>query len=100
MARALIVLAGGWVVAGYVGLPGVLGGGDWFARYLEPSFGVAPVEDAAGHGLAGVLIVVSMRVAIAVIGIASYFFLKNRPAAAAVADRFAGVQRLLLHKYY
>src|SRR3954469_8903623 len=82
MALVLIVLAVGSVLAGYVGLPGVLGGGDWFARFLEPAFGVHPAEEAvAEHGLELTLILVSSLVAVAGIGIAAYFFLKNRHAA-------------------
>jgi len=100
MAVALIVLAIGSVVAGYAGLPSILGGGDWFARYLEPSFGVAPVEEVAEHGLEGVLMLVSIAVAAAGIGIAWYFFLKNRRAADEMAGRFGGLQTLLLNKYY
>jgi NADH-quinone oxidoreductase subunit L len=43
---------------------------------------------------------VSSGVAIAGIGIAAYFFLRNREASTAIASRFAGVHRLLLNKYY
>ena len=43
---------------------------------------------------------VSTAVALAGIGIAAYFFLKNRRAADAIAERFSGVRRLLLNKYY
>ncbi len=100
MAVALIVLAIGSVVAGYAGLPSILGGGDWFARYLEPSFGVAPIEEVAEHGLEGALMLVSIVVAFAGIGIAAYFFLKNRRASDALAERFSGLQALLLNKYY
>jgi len=100
MAIVLVVLAVGSVVAGYAGLPSILGGGDWFARYLEPSFGVAAVEDVAEHGLEGRLMLVSIAAAISGISIAFYFFLKNRRAADALADRFSGVQTLLLNKYY
>ena len=101
MALALIVLAVGSVVAGYVGLPGILGGGDWFARFLEPAFGVHPVEEAvAEHGLELTLMLVSSLVAVAGIGIAAYFFLKNRHAADRLADQFAGPRRVLEHKYY
>ena len=100
MALALIVLAIGSVVAGYAGLPSILGGGDWFARYLEPSFGAAPVEEVVEHGLEWTLMLVSIAVAIAGIGIAAYFFLKNRRAADAMAERFSGVRTLLLNKYY
>lgn len=100
MAFALIVLAAGSAVAGYAGLPSVLGGGDWFARYLEPSFGVMPVEEVAEHGLEATLMLVSIAAAMAGIGIASYFFLKHRRAADEIADRFGGVRQLLLNKYY
>src|SRR3954463_4354892 len=101
MALVLIVLAVGSVLAGYVGLPGVLGGGDWFARFLEPAFGVHPAEEAvAEHGLELTLMLVSSLVAVAGIGIAAYFFLKNRHAADRFAERFAGPRRVLENKYY
>jgi NADH-quinone oxidoreductase subunit L len=100
MAIALIVLAVGSVVAGYAGLPSVLGGGDWFARYLEPSFGAAPVEEVVEHGLEGTLMLVSVAAALVGIGIAFYYFLKNRQAADAMAARFSGLRTLLLNKYY
>src|SRR4030095_17004672 len=38
MALALIVLAVGSVVAGYVGVPAALGGSNRIEHYLEPSF--------------------------------------------------------------
>jgi NADH-quinone oxidoreductase subunit L len=100
MAVALVVLAIGSVVAGYAGLPSVLGGGDWFARYLEPSFGAAPVQEVAEHGLEATLMLLSIVAAVAGIGIAFYFFLKNHRAADAVAVRFSVLRTLLLNKYY
>ena len=100
MALALIVLAAGSVVAGYVGLPTALGGGDWFARFLEPSFHVEAAHETAEHGIELTLMLVSSGVAIAGIGIAAYFFLRNKAAADAVAARFAGLHRLLINKYY
>ena len=101
MALALIVLAIGSVVAGYAGLPEALGGGDWLARFLEPSFHVEAGHEAASQaGLELTLMAVSSGVAIAGIGIAIYFFLRRRSAADALASRFAGLHRLLLNKYY
>jgi NADH-quinone oxidoreductase subunit L len=101
MALALIALAIGSVVAGYVGLPHVLGGSDWFGWFLEPSFaGVAAAEAAESTSLEGTLMVVSTLVAITGIGLAAFFFLKRRSAADAVAARFAGLHRVLTHKYY
>ena len=100
MAFALVVLAVGSVVTGYAGLTTLLGGRDLFAHYLEPSFGAAPVEEVAQHGLEGTLMLVSIAAAVAGIGIAAYFFLKNRRAADALAERFSGLRTLLLNKYY
>ena len=42
----------------------------------------------------------SIVVALAGIGLATFFFLKNRRAADSMAARFAGLHRLLEHKYY
>jgi NADH-quinone oxidoreductase subunit L len=46
------------------------------------------------------LMALSSGVAIAGIGLAMYFWLRNRAAADAVARRFNGLYRLLLNKYY
>ncbi len=100
MAVALVVLAIGSVVAGYAGLPAILGGGDWFARFLEPSFGVTHAEEVVEHGLEGTLMIVSSAIALAGIGIAAFFFLTNRRAADRAAARFAGLHRVLSNKYY
>jgi NADH-quinone oxidoreductase subunit L len=100
MAFALVVLAVGSAVTGYAGLTTLLGGRDRFAHYLEPSFGAAPLEAVAQHGLEGTLMLVSIAAAVAGIGIAAYFFLKNPRAADQMAERFSGLRTLLLNKYY
>jgi NADH-quinone oxidoreductase subunit L len=99
MAFALIVLAIGSVTAGWLGL------GGRFEHFLEPSFNVGTVRPESSAGLADgnietTLMIVSVVVALAGIGVASYFWLKNRAAADRMADRFAGVHRVLEHKYY
>ncbi len=100
MAFALVVLAVGSVVAGYIGLPAVLGGSDLFGRFLEPSFHLDAAHEAASGGTEVSLMILSSGVAIAGIGIAAYFFLRNKAAAAAAAARFGGLYRVLLNKYY
>ncbi|HZA35344.1 MAG TPA: hypothetical protein VE505_10475, partial [Vicinamibacterales bacterium] len=45
MAAALMVLAIGSVLAGYVGVPAALGGNNWIEHYLHPSF--------VAHGVGG-----------------------------------------------
>jgi len=112
MALALIVLAVGSIVAGYVNLPHALGGAGRLERFLEPSFRAQAVAEgprAGGRGdeaeAAGAaeeleLMGVSSLVAAGGIGIAFFFFVSNRRAADETAARFAGLHNVLLHKYY
>ena len=96
MAFVLVVLAVGAVVAGWVGI------GARFEHFLEPSFGasVSAVNEVAVEGASETtLMIVSVVVALAGIAMAAYFFLANRAAADRMADRFAGVHRLLANKY-
>jgi NADH-quinone oxidoreductase subunit L len=98
MAFALIVLAIGSVGAGWFGTS--------FEHFLEPSFSapagqalaVEPAEDHAA--LESTLMAVSTIVAAAGIGLAVFFFLKRREAAARAAERFPGLHRVLENKYY
>jgi NADH-quinone oxidoreductase subunit L len=94
MAFALIVLAIGSVTAGWLGF------GERFERFLEPSFGAAAVRETVESGPETTLMVVSVVVALAGIGIASYFWLKNRAAADRMAQSMSGLYRLLSNKYY
>jgi NADH-quinone oxidoreductase subunit L len=119
MAIALVVLAVGAVLAGYVGVPAVFGGSNRIEQFLEPSFtvetadaagaaehaapaaGEAAAEPGDGHAaLEGRLMLASTLVAFTGIGLAWVFFLKRRDLADAAASRFRGVHRLLLNKYY
>ena len=59
--------------------------------------------DEAAHADAGtelMLMAISSGVAFAGIGLAAFFWLRNRQAAAGMAERFAPVYPLLLGKYY
>jgi NADH-quinone oxidoreductase subunit L len=125
MALALIVLAIGSVIAGFIGVPHALGGSNRIEAFLEPSFqahATAPAnpefqttpfvhpatEPAAGHeetaagdtGTELTLMALSVGIAFAGIGIAAYFWLRNRAAAASMARSLSGPYKLLLNKYY
>jgi NADH-quinone oxidoreductase subunit L len=123
MALALLVLAVGSVVAGFVGVPHALGGSNRIEAFLEPSFvpqrvavgefgptqsraiepapaGEPASEPAPSEGTELTLMALSFGVAIAGIGIAAYFFLRNRAAADAMARSFQPIYTLLLNKYY
>ncbi len=123
MAFALIVLAIGSILAGYVGVPHALGGHNNLGAWLEPAFqatncgqpvatgelaGIA-LEDCLPGEEAGVedhaalelsLMAVSSLVAFAGIGLASFLWLKRKDIPAQMATQFAGVHKLLLNKYY
>src|SRR5215475_15725851 len=82
------------VTAGWLGI------GDWFERFLEPSFGAAVVRETTESGPEITLMTVSVIVALAGIGVASYFWLTNRAAADRLAQNLPGLYRLLSNKYY
>jgi NADH-quinone oxidoreductase subunit L len=115
MAFALVVLAVGSVLAGYAGVPHALGGSNRIERFLHPSFEAHAVAgEAAGTEAAAaseapaethrstelMLMAVSTGIAVSGIGIAMYFWLRNRAAADAMALRFKPIHTLLLNKYY
>jgi NADH-quinone oxidoreductase subunit L len=123
MAIALVVLAIGSVAAGYVGVPASLHGSNQWEHFLAPSFeaptvvaiegglslaipatDTRPAADAAAEeGSTGTelgLMGLSVLVAFAGIGVATLIW-KNRPAIAdTLAERFSGLHKLLLGKYY
>jgi NADH-quinone oxidoreductase subunit L len=109
MSIALVVLAIGSVLAGFIGVPEVIWhGGNRIEAFLAPSFhapalAAAPGAEAATEHHAGpelALMAISILLAVAGIWTATYFF-RRRPAAAdAMASRFAGVHRLLAGKYF
>ncbi len=121
MAFALVVLAIGSVLAGYVGVPHALGGSNEIETFLESSFtapdlrseiekmtpfeGSEPAHEeehsaAAGESTELALMGLSTVVALGGIGVAAFFFLANRRAADAVARQFAALRTLLWNKYY
>ncbi|HXD74150.1 MAG TPA: NADH-quinone oxidoreductase subunit L [Vicinamibacterales bacterium] len=102
MAIALVVLAIGSVAAGWVSV------GGRFEKFLEPSFGgpltgsvgLQADQAAAAGSSETALMILSVAVAVAGIGLAWYFFLRNRKAAGQMAESFSGVHTVLEHKYY
>ena len=110
MTVPLILLAVGAVVAGFVGVPAALGGGNAIEHFLEPSFvaHMAEAEPAAegqgeeAHSIAGELALMGLSVAIAILGIglAHRNYVQNPDRAKAWALRWSGLHRLLTNKYY
>jgi NADH-quinone oxidoreductase subunit L len=104
MTVPLALLAGGAIVAGFIGIPAALGGGNWIEHFLDPAFLLPPAaHDAEVHlSSAGELGLMLLSVAVAAGGIlaARHLYVARPHVADALASRFSGVYRLLLNKYY
>ena len=99
MIRPLVVLAGLSIVGGYVGLPTVLGGGNWFGRFLEASTGTREFHLAAG--MEYLLMAASAAVAAGGIVLAWWIYVKHEgEPARRLAARLNWVYRILIRKYY
>jgi len=107
MTVPLVVLAFFSVVAGYVSLPKAWGGGEWFHHYLQPVFASSEtlmsaiaVHPAPPHE--GSLAVMGMSLAVAGAGIllAYLCYLKFTKLPDDLAERFSGLYRVLVRKYY
>jgi NADH-quinone oxidoreductase subunit L len=117
MTYPLMVLAVGAMVAGLVGIPAALGGGNAIEQFLEPSFTAEHVvaRDSTGSSRAeseahepaqasrGVeleLMALSLLIALGGIGLAYRFYVTRPEVSEQLAERWAGAHRLLLNKYY
>ncbi|MCI4626483.1 MAG: NADH-quinone oxidoreductase subunit L [Candidatus Magnetoovum sp. WYHC-5] len=98
MTMPLVVLAGGSVLAGYVGIPVILGGNEWFSEFLSPVVGYA--EGHGGH--LAEFIVMLLSVIVAGFGIygAYYIYLKRIDIANSAKETFKPIYNILYGKYY
>ena len=123
MATALIVLALGSIVAGYINIPHAFGGHTALTTWLTPAFEATNCGQPVTTGeLAGIalencepgevvaagdhtaleltLMAVSSIVALLGIALATFLWLKNRQIPDRMAAQYGGIYRLLLNKYY
>ena len=104
MAFVLVILAIGSVLAGYIGVPHALGGHNTLGEWLAPSFaGPGASHDTGGEVDSSTelaLMGVSSAIAVLGIGIAWFLWTRRRDIVAHLSQRFAGLHKLLLNKYY
>lgn len=94
----LMLLACGAVAAGWFGVPGILGGDNHWAHFLEPVLGHPHIHVS---GITEALLMGSSILAGALgISLAFYMYRLQPQLPALIAERFAGLYRLLLNKYY
>jgi NADH-quinone oxidoreductase subunit L len=104
MTVPLIVLAFLSVVGGFVGIPASLGGGNAIEQWLDPVFERAQiVHSESAHPSALVeylLMALSVGVAVGGIVLARTWYLRRKDVPGTLSERFAGLYRLWLNKYY
>ncbi len=98
MTLPLQVLAGLTIVGGWVGVS-IIPGADIFGGFLAPSLGGL---GEGHHEVIFELIMMVVSLAIAFLGfyIAYILFVRNQDGGAAYAERWPGLYRLVLNKYY
>jgi NADH-quinone oxidoreductase subunit L len=100
MTVPLMILAGLAIVAGYVGLPALVGEkADLFRRFLDPVIAAAGQAHASA-ALEGALLLASTAAAALGIGLAYLFYLRRPALPGRLARALPGVHRLLLKKYF
>jgi len=106
MTVPLIVLAVLSIIGGFIGIPEIFSGqhGNLFHSWLEPVFKNANRKLAFygshSHFQEILLMVVSVCAASASILFARYVYLKRPSVAVKTSQRFAGIYKILLNKYY
>jgi NADH-quinone oxidoreductase subunit L len=103
MTVPLMILAALSIVGGWIGWPESLGGGDWFAKFLDPLIvrrteALAP--EATRLGTEYFLMGASVTVAVIGIWAAVYFYVKNPSIPKALAAKWHGLYELVYNKYY
>ncbi|MBF0553757.1 MAG: NADH-quinone oxidoreductase subunit L [Nitrospirae bacterium] len=108
MTIPLIVLSVGAIVAGYAGVPHILGGHDWIAGFLGKVTGLVPAENVGGaihvhaEGEMSEWSGMAVSVVVAIVGVsaAAFFYLKRPELPKKIATAFAPIYKLLFNKYY
>jgi NADH-quinone oxidoreductase subunit L len=102
MTVPLICLAVGAVGAGYIGWPKVLGGVNWFERFLEPVFENPAMRPPAEHtwSLEFGLMLLSVAVAAAGFYVAYRWYVQQPETPGRVAAAAGPAYQIVLNKYY
>jgi NADH-quinone oxidoreductase subunit L len=107
MVVPLQVLAAGSAVVGFLGVPAVLGGGNWIEHFLHPAFedahhALSEVFSAPvpSHGVELGLMAASIAVAALGIWVATRFYRGTPVIPERLAAAWPGVHRTLLNKYW
>jgi NADH-quinone oxidoreductase subunit L len=100
MTLPLMVLALLSIIGGWVGVPAALGGHDEIGEFLEPVFSGVQVTEVVSHSTELGLAAVSVLVALLGLFVAYALYYKKPGTAAAYAQKFPALYRLVENKFY
>jgi NADH-quinone oxidoreductase subunit L len=104
MLGPLVVLAVLSLIGGWVALPTIWGGPDYFANFLGPVLGAREsteaVGEAAAHNLEWILSGVAVATALIGLAIAYWMYLRQPKKADDLANSMKPIYATLLNKYY
>jgi NADH-quinone oxidoreductase subunit L len=98
MTIPLIILAVGAIAAGWVGIPELLGGGNWISHFFEPVVGYP--EITATYAEKWMVIGIAIFVALTGIFMAWVFYSLKPEIPKTLAAKFKGIYTTLWNKYY
>jgi NADH-quinone oxidoreductase subunit L len=100
MTIPLAILAFFSIIAGYIGLPAVVGKNyNWFGNFLDPVI-LSSHETHISMGTEWFLILISVAVAVAGIFIAYIFYIRKTQIPSTLVKKFPFIYKLLYNKYY
>ncbi len=100
MTVPLMVLAVLATVGGFIGIPEVMGGHNWFKNFLSPIIATPESVHALSHGTEWLLMGLSVAAVLITIGIAYLIYVAKKVIPAADESISSGLQKTLYHKYY
>lgn len=109
MLTPLYVLAFLAIFGGYIGLPELMGGGAWFGKFLHPVIAAvgghghgaeAAVAHHYSHATEWLFVLASVIAALLGITVAHLWYIKNPDTPKKLAEKYKGIYKLLLNKYY
>jgi NADH-quinone oxidoreductase subunit L len=98
MTIPLMLLAVGAIAAGWVGIPPLLGGGEYFAKFLKPVVGLPEfhathAEEWGVMGLSTTLVLIGL-------GLSAYLYARITDLPEKIAKSFSFIYKTLYRKYY
>ena len=94
----LMLLAVGAVCAGWLGVPAILDGSNYWAHFMQPVLGHPHIQ--VSHYVESLLMGSSILAGCCGIMLAYYLYISRPELPAVIAERFSGIYTLLLNKYY